>query len=103
MCSRPLHLYHNVIHIIMWQLCSFYLRLMCSRDALILTVFVPQGTAASKVRYRVDQEQSPYSGSIFDVVQDTGRIITKVNLNEQPTAVFRVSHEIILLLLYKKN
>lgn len=89
----------------MWQLCSFNLWWMCSRDVPILTVFVPQGMPASKVRYRVDQEQSPYSGSIFDVVQDTGRIITKVNLNEQPTAVFRVSLgiEFILLLLYTEN
>ncbi|KAI7805139.1 putative protocadherin-related 15a [Triplophysa rosa] len=64
------------------------------KGTVIATVFAddqdPPGMAASKVRYRVDQEQSPYSGSIFDVVQDTGRIITKVNLNEQPTAVFRL-------------
>ncbi|KAA0718253.1 Protocadherin-15 Precursor [Triplophysa tibetana] len=64
------------------------------KGTIITTVFAddqdPPGMAASKVRYRVDQEQSPYSGNIFDVVQDTGRIITKVNLNEQPTAVFRL-------------
>ncbi|XP_056617163.1 protocadherin-15a [Triplophysa dalaica] len=64
------------------------------KGTIITTVFAddldPPGKAASKVRYRVDQEQSSYSGSIFDVVQDTGRIITKVNLNEQPTAVFRL-------------
>ncbi|TRY57827.1 hypothetical protein DNTS_022741, partial [Danionella cerebrum] len=50
----------------------------------------PPGTAASKVRYRVDQELSPYSGSIFDVETDSGRVITKVNLNEQPNAVFKL-------------
>ncbi|XP_042565502.1 protocadherin-15a isoform X2 [Clupea harengus] len=48
----------------------------------------PPGTPASLVRYRVDQEQSPYSGSIFDVEEDTGRIITKVNLNEEPSTTF---------------
>uniref|UniRef100_A0A8C1LAW9 Protocadherin-15 n=1 Tax=Cyprinus carpio TaxID=7962 RepID=A0A8C1LAW9_CYPCA len=63
---------------------------MCSRDVLILTVFLPQGMPASKVRYRVDQDLSLYSGSIFDVETDTGRVITKVNLNEQPNAVFRL-------------
>uniref|UniRef100_A0A9J8DI95 Protocadherin-15 n=1 Tax=Cyprinus carpio carpio TaxID=630221 RepID=A0A9J8DI95_CYPCA len=50
----------------------------------------PPGMPASKVRYRVDQDLSPYSGSIFDVETDTGRVITKVNLNEQPNAVFRL-------------
>ncbi len=75
---------------------------MFSRDVLILTVFLPQGTPASKVHYRVDQDLSPYSGSIFDVGTDTGRVFTKVNLNEQPTVVFRVSlsRQAVLLLLY---
>ncbi|XP_037394710.1 protocadherin-15a isoform X2 [Pygocentrus nattereri] len=50
----------------------------------------PPGTAASRVRYRVDQEQSPYSGSIFDVQETSGRVVTKVNLNEEPSAVFRL-------------
>uniref|UniRef100_A0A8C1U7X1 Protocadherin-15 n=1 Tax=Cyprinus carpio TaxID=7962 RepID=A0A8C1U7X1_CYPCA len=50
----------------------------------------PPGMPASKVRYRVDQDLSLYSGSIFDVETDTGRVITKVNLNEQPNAVFRL-------------
>ncbi|XP_066534297.1 protocadherin-15a isoform X2 [Hoplias malabaricus] len=50
----------------------------------------PPGTAASRVRYRVDQEQSPYSGSIFDVEETSGRVITKVNLNEEPSAVFKL-------------
>lgn len=34
---------------------------------------------------------SPYSGSIFDVEEETGRIITKVNLNEEPSVTFKVS------------
>ncbi|XP_049337056.1 protocadherin-15a isoform X2 [Astyanax mexicanus] len=50
----------------------------------------PPQTAASRVRYRVDQEQSPYSGSIFDVEESSGRVVTKVNLNEEPSAVFRL-------------
>uniref|UniRef100_A0A8C2CAD2 Protocadherin-15 n=1 Tax=Cyprinus carpio TaxID=7962 RepID=A0A8C2CAD2_CYPCA len=48
----------------------------------------PPGTGV--LRYRVDQDLSPYSGSIFDVETDTGRVITKVNLNEQPNAIFRL-------------
>lgn len=50
-----------------------------------------QGTPASFVRYRVDQDKSPYSGSIFDVEEVTGRIVTKVNLNEEPSLTFKVS------------
>lgn len=50
----------------------------------------PPGTPASFVRYRVDHDRSPYSGSIFDVEELTGRIITKVNLNEQPSASFKL-------------
>lgn len=50
-----------------------------------------QGTPASLVRYRVDLNRSPYSGSIFDVEAETGRIITKVNLNEEPSVTFNVS------------
>lgn len=36
-------------------------------------------------------DRSPYSGSIFDVEEETGRIVTKVNLNEDPGVVFKVS------------
>lgn len=50
-----------------------------------------QGTPASFVRYRVDLERSPYSGSIFDVEEETGRVITRVNLNEEPSVTFKVS------------
>ncbi|XP_051504158.1 protocadherin-15a [Myxocyprinus asiaticus] len=64
------------------------------KGTVITTVFAedqdPPGTAASNVCYRVDQEQCPYSGSIFDVEQDTGRVITKVNLNEEPNAIFKL-------------
>ena len=53
-------------------------------------MFLAQGTPASLVRYRVEDDQSPYSGSIFDVEEESGRIITKVNLNEQPSVTFKV-------------
>lgn len=43
----------------------------------------------------MDQEQSPYSGSIFDVEETSGRVITKVNLNEEPSTIFRVSFRLI--------
>ncbi|KAK1905784.1 Protocadherin-15, partial [Dissostichus eleginoides] len=62
------------------------------KGTVITTVFAedrdPPGTPASFVRYRVDLDMSPYSGSIFDVVEETGRIITKVNLNEEPSVTF---------------
>ncbi|XP_055358409.1 protocadherin-15 isoform X2 [Betta splendens] len=50
----------------------------------------PPGTPASFVRYRVDQERSPYSGSIFDVETTSGRVVTKVNLNEEPSVTFKL-------------
>lgn len=50
-----------------------------------------QGTPASLVRYRVDLDRSPYSGSIFDVEEETGRVIARVNLNEEPSVTFKVS------------
>nr|XP_046257906.1 protocadherin-15-like isoform X6 [Scatophagus argus] len=50
----------------------------------------PPGTPASFVRYRVDLDRSPYSGSIFDVEEETGRIITRVNLNEEPSVTFKL-------------
>lgn len=56
-----------------------------------LFFFFLKGTPASFVRYRVDLERSPYSGSIFDVEETTGRVITKVNLNEEPSVTFKVS------------
>ncbi|XP_053548881.1 protocadherin-15 [Bombina bombina] len=50
----------------------------------------PPGTPASRVRYKVDVVQFPYSASIFDVEENTGRVITRVNLNEDPTTVFKL-------------
>lgn len=50
-----------------------------------------QGLPASRVRYRVDDVQFPYPASIFDVEEDSGRVITRVNLNEEPTTIFKVS------------
>lgn len=54
-------------------------------------LFSPKGTPASYVRYKVDVAQFPYSASIFDVEEKTGRVITRVNLNEDPSTIFRVS------------
>ncbi|XP_040831724.1 protocadherin-15 isoform X2 [Ochotona curzoniae] len=50
----------------------------------------PPGLPASRVRYRVDDIQSPYPASIFDVEEETGRVITRVNLNEEPTTIFKL-------------
>uniref|UniRef100_A0A8C4HB23 Protocadherin-15 n=1 Tax=Dicentrarchus labrax TaxID=13489 RepID=A0A8C4HB23_DICLA len=64
------------------------------KGTVITTVFAedqdPPGTPASFVRYRVDVDRSPYSGSIFDVEEETGRVITKVNLNEEPSVTFKL-------------
>uniref|UniRef100_A0A8C5MN76 Protocadherin-15 n=1 Tax=Leptobrachium leishanense TaxID=445787 RepID=A0A8C5MN76_9ANUR len=50
----------------------------------------PPGMPASKVRYKVDVVQFPYSASIFDVEENTGRVITRVNLNEDPSTLFQL-------------
>ncbi|KAM5140959.1 protocadherin-15 [Mantella aurantiaca] len=71
---------------------------MVAPDALKGTVIVtvtaedydPLGTPASHVRYKVDVAQFPYSASIFDVEENTGRVITRVNLNEDPSTIFRL-------------
>uniref|UniRef100_UPI0037E8FA3F protocadherin-15-like n=1 Tax=Semicossyphus pulcher TaxID=241346 RepID=UPI0037E8FA3F len=64
------------------------------KGTVITTVFAtdqdPPGTPASFVRYGVDHDRSPYSGSIFDVEEETGRVITKVNLNEEPSVTFKL-------------
>ncbi|XP_041645580.1 protocadherin-15a [Cheilinus undulatus] len=64
------------------------------KGTVITTVFAtdqdPPGTPASFVRYRVDHDRSPYSGSIFDVEEESGRVITKVNLNEEPSVTFKL-------------
>ncbi|KAG8435552.1 hypothetical protein GDO86_013476 [Hymenochirus boettgeri] len=67
-------------------------------DALKGTVIVtvaaedydPPGTPASKVRYKVDVVRFPYSASIFDVEENTGRVVTRVNLNEEPSTIFKL-------------
>lgn len=43
------------------------------------------------MKYRVDLENFPYSASIFDLEEDTGNILTRVNLNESPNTKFTVS------------
>ncbi|NXR27047.1 PCD15 protein, partial [Cinclus mexicanus] len=50
----------------------------------------PPGTPASRVRYKVDVVQFPYSASIFDVEEKSGRVVTRVNLNEEPSTVFKL-------------
>ncbi|XP_057884622.1 protocadherin-15 isoform X1 [Melospiza georgiana] len=50
----------------------------------------PPGTPASLVRYKVDVVQFPYSASIFDVEENSGRVVTRVNLNEEPSTVFKL-------------
>ncbi|GAA6068929.1 protocadherin-15b isoform X1 [Tachysurus ichikawai] len=47
-----------------------------------------QGKAANRVHYKLDVEQFPYSASIFEVEEDTGNILTRVNLNEDPNTKF---------------
>uniref|UniRef100_UPI003AAE6E9B protocadherin-15-like n=1 Tax=Centroberyx gerrardi TaxID=166262 RepID=UPI003AAE6E9B len=48
----------------------------------------PVGTPAGLVRYRVDQEAYPYSASIFDVEEESGHVVARVNLNEEPNLKF---------------
>ncbi|XP_047465769.1 protocadherin-15-like isoform X3 [Mugil cephalus] len=48
----------------------------------------PAGTPAGTVRYKLDQEAYPYSASIFDVEEQTGHVVTRVNLNEEPNLKF---------------
>uniref|UniRef100_A0A1A8R8F9 Protocadherin 15b n=2 Tax=Nothobranchius rachovii TaxID=451742 RepID=A0A1A8R8F9_9TELE len=50
----------------------------------------PAGTPAGLVRYKVDQDNHPYSTSIFDVADVSGQVVTKVNLNEEPNLKFRL-------------
>lgn len=51
----------------------------------------PPGTAASRVHYKVDLEQFPYSTSIFDVEENSGNVLTRVNLNEEPNTKFSLT------------
>uniref|UniRef100_A0A4W6E4J8 Protocadherin-15 n=1 Tax=Lates calcarifer TaxID=8187 RepID=A0A4W6E4J8_LATCA len=48
----------------------------------------PAGTPAGLVRYKVDQQAYPYSASVFDVEEETGHVVTRVNLNEEPNLMF---------------
>uniref|UniRef100_H3DNK1 Protocadherin-15 n=1 Tax=Tetraodon nigroviridis TaxID=99883 RepID=H3DNK1_TETNG len=48
------------------------------------------GTPAGLVRYKVDPEAYPYSASIFDVDEKTGNVVTRVNLNEEPSLKFNL-------------
>uniref|UniRef100_A0A3P9JH56 Protocadherin-15 n=1 Tax=Oryzias latipes TaxID=8090 RepID=A0A3P9JH56_ORYLA len=48
----------------------------------------PAGTPAGLVNYRVDQQTHSYSATIFDVEKETGHVITRVNLNEEPNLKF---------------
>ncbi|GCB74376.1 hypothetical protein scyTo_0003466 [Scyliorhinus torazame] len=50
-----------------------------------------QGSPASRVRYKVDITEFPYSASIFEVEEDTGRVLTRVNLNEEPSTIFKLA------------
>uniref|UniRef100_A0A8C6Y8H0 Protocadherin-15 n=1 Tax=Naja naja TaxID=35670 RepID=A0A8C6Y8H0_NAJNA len=73
-------------------------RAMVAPDAIKGTVITvveagdldPPGTPASHVRYKVDVVQFPYSASIFDVEEESGRVITRVNLNEEPSTLFKL-------------
>ncbi|XP_046709848.1 protocadherin-15b [Silurus meridionalis] len=49
------------------------------------------GTPASRVHYKLDLEHFPYSASIFEVEEDTGNILTRVNLNEDPNTKFTLA------------
>ncbi|ROL53906.1 Protocadherin-15 [Anabarilius grahami] len=51
----------------------------------------PPGTAASRVHYKVDLEQFPYSTSIFGVEENSGSVLTRVNLNEEPNTKFSLA------------
>ncbi|KAM6897023.1 protocadherin-15-like [Xenentodon cancila] len=48
----------------------------------------PAGSPASLVHYKVHQKEHPYSATIFDVEKETGNVITRVNLNEEPNLKF---------------
>ncbi|XP_071778111.2 protocadherin-15-like isoform X2 [Centroberyx gerrardi] len=62
--------------------------------AFITTVLAtdqdPPDTPAGVVRYRVDMDRSGYSGKIFDVREESGIVVTRVNLNEEPTTTFKL-------------
>ncbi|XP_059509133.1 protocadherin-15b [Stegostoma tigrinum] len=51
----------------------------------------PPGSPASRVRYKVNMTEFPYSASIFEVEEETGRVLTRVNLNEEPSTIFKLA------------
>ena len=94
----------NILHFY-FQCCMLTLSLSVSLS-LPRSPSSPKGTAASFVRYRVDMALSPYSGSIFDVEEESGRVIVKVNLNEEPSTVFQVCfgcHGNVIPLMIQSN
>lgn len=63
-------------------------------------MFFSQGTPAGLVRYKVDPEAYPYSASIFDVDEKTGNVVTRVNLNEEPSLKFNVRDYVLIGILH---
>uniref|UniRef100_A0A087Y5T8 Protocadherin-15 n=1 Tax=Poecilia formosa TaxID=48698 RepID=A0A087Y5T8_POEFO len=65
-----------------------------AKGTIVTTVMAndsdPAGTPAGLIRYKVDQEAYPYSASIFDVDEEKGHVVTRVNLNEEPNLKFRL-------------
>ncbi|XP_067286804.1 protocadherin-15b isoform X1 [Pseudorasbora parva] len=65
------------------------------KGTLVTTVHAedldPPGTAASRIHYKVDLEQFPYSTSIFGVEENSGSVLTRVNLNEEPNTKFSLA------------
>ncbi|TRY94257.1 hypothetical protein DNTS_025326 [Danionella cerebrum] len=53
--------------------------------------FLILGTAASRVHYRVNMKEFAYSTSIFEVDENSGNVLTRVNLNEEPNTKFTLA------------
>lgn len=63
----------------------------CSWNHYTPLLFIPlQDTPAGHIRYKLDHEVYPYSASIFEVEEQTGHVVTRVNLNEKPNLKFSV-------------
>lgn len=63
-------------------------------------MFFLQGTPAGLVRYKVDPDAYPYSASLFDVDEKTGNVVTRVNLNEEPSLKFNVRNDALIGILH---
>lgn len=63
-------------------------------------MFISQGTPAGLVRYKVDPVAYPYSASIFDVDEKMGNVVTRVNLNEEPSLKFSVRNYVLIGILH---